>query len=77
MPEWSVTFNLPEEAEELKIAMNAGTYLSALQATESQLKSWDKHGLPKDMINLTPEELVGRIRDWFIAILNEYEVDLY
>jgi hypothetical protein len=43
MPTVTITFNLPEEQEELNNALRGGKYLSALQELDGMLRQKIKH----------------------------------
>ena len=77
MPKATLEFNLPEENEEFKIATSAINYLSALIDIDQMLRSWDKHGLPNDMEEMSLVDLIERIRGRVLDIIQEYSIDLY
>ena len=57
----TITFNLPEEQEELDIHLQAANNAITLDAINNTLRSWLKHGFPPNLT--TPEEVAEYLRD--------------
>ena len=67
-----LTFNLPEEQEDFKLACQAVDMKQALTDLSMELRSLHKYGeLP-----VNQWEIVGDIRDRFNSILNEYNIEI-
>ena len=73
MPKHVITFNLPEDAEEYRIAMNATKYYIALCEFAEVLRGRYKHTSPKTKGR---RDEFTSLRDTFYRILNDMDVDL-
>lgn len=62
----TITFNLPEEQEELDIHLQATNNAITIEAIRNTLRSWLKHGFPPNLT--TPTEVAEYLRD---AIIQE------
>jgi hypothetical protein len=63
----TITFNLPEEQEELDIHLHATNNAITLDAINNTLRAWLKHGFPPNIT--TPTEVAEYLR---YAIIHEY-----
>jgi hypothetical protein len=67
-----LTFNLPEEQEDFKLACQAVDMKQVLIEIAMELRSLHKYGeLP-----VNQWEIVGDIRDRFNSILNDYNIEI-
>lgn len=66
-----IEFNLPEESEEHRLAVNAGQMQMAIQDFGSYLRQLDKY---VDHNGVDPDDLVSNMRDEFHRLLGEYYV---
>jgi len=69
MPVATLTFNLPEEAEEHQIALDAWRYKSALYDMDQYLRSLSKHGSEKDLKEFNP--IAAKEKLWQICEDND------
>jgi hypothetical protein len=69
----TVTFELPAEAEELKMALNGHKYLTVLRATAESLRTKLKH----ETISPETHEHISDISRWLHAELFNNSIELY
>lgn len=73
MPKATISFTLPEEAEEHRTALQGQDYKSAIEEFDQFLRATIKHaGLPVDQ-----ESALRDARTRLLNILDEYGVTLY
>ncbi len=83
----TMTFKMPEDSDELKVAQKGGAYLSALQDIAEELfRPARKHGYPNQTIcdalkkceiggeEGAGEDLIGLLEQEFFEILRSHEV---
>jgi hypothetical protein len=67
-----LTFNLPEDQEDFKLACQAVDLKQALIEIGMELRSLHKYGeLP-----VNQWEIIGQVRDRYNSILNEYNIEI-
>ena len=84
MPEVTLKFTLPEEQEEMRLALSAGGMHSALwDIAQEVFRPARKHGYPQreiqealDLCNGEGEELVHLLEKRFYEILEEHGIKL-
>jgi hypothetical protein len=72
MPKYTLSFKLPEEQTEFRVACNGEKYLCALTEIDSWLREIVKYGSEDDQV--LSAELV---RDRLYEILREQGIELY
>jgi len=73
-PKHVITFNLPEESEELKTTMNASNYYCALYDLYSYLRNENKW--PPDDRTEKDAEIYHKIYEKFFEIISENEIEI-
>lgn len=61
MPTATLTFRLPDEADEHRAAVNAGTLEAVLIDVDVQLRNWLKHG--HEFGQAEPDTVLQAVRD--------------
>lgn len=64
----TVEYNLPDEEEEFKLALNGGSYLSALSNMKAKLRSMNKHGFSDEI--KTPDDMLQNITSFFYETID-------
>ena len=72
MPKAILEFNLPDEQEEFKEAVNANRYFIALDEIREKLRGYLKYGHQFK----TADEAIEKIQEEFFQILHDNEITL-
>lgn len=76
MPTATLKFKLPEEHTEYLLAQMGTNLHSAIHSFDQKLRIFIKHG-SSDYKDLTPTEVLEKVRGELHELLEEYNIDLY
>ena len=77
MPKHTITFNLPEEQDDLNITLRASKYLCTLADMSEFLRKITKYGThPSKEREVTPEEMaiIEEVRTYFYDCLKDNDI---
>ena len=72
MPHAKLSFCLPEEDPEFRMAYYGSELYGAITELDNDLRNWIKHGFPPDNFK-TPQDVMAYVRVHFAEVLNKIQ----